>query len=197
MYLWNRERFPGCITWWWLPISYLSSTQKQGNLPYTQSCQVEDGACSHMNTRLVPWNQNFIAAGSAGRGCAAVSCSILHFQSLFNHTWSLFCLCKGLYCSKKHAKTPLFHTPKRASRDANIRIMENDRSAKKTLLSNKEEQRSSYFSWILHCLEYFLQRLNTVSLFPCNCQASFPSHRSIQQNLSTSEGLGNLVSVSY
>lgn len=51
------------------------------------------------------------------------------------------------YSALKNKPKPLFSTLlKRASRDAKTRIMENDRSAKKALLSNKEEQHSSYFS---------------------------------------------------
>lgn len=47
-------------------LSYFISlppAQKQENLPGTQSHQVEDAAQSHMHTRLVLYNQNFLAAG--------------------------------------------------------------------------------------------------------------------------------------
>lgn len=39
--------------------------------------------------------------------------------------------------------------------------------------------------------------MNTVSLFPLNCQASFLAHRSIQQNLNISVRTRNFASISY
>lgn len=122
----------------------------------------------------------------AVRACAPVSCSVLLFWSIqnpFNHTWSLFA-CAKAYSALKTGQHPHFHTPKRVQwckNPAQWKMIGQQNNP--TSLYNKKEQCSSYIFWILHCLKYFSQCLTTVSLFPHNHWASFPSHRSIQQNL--------------
>lgn len=162
----------------------VSSAHKQGNLPYTQSWQ---GKMVQIPTRTWSWywNQHFRAAGSAVRTPAPLSCSVLlllkYSKSIQSHSVSLYAKAYSALKTSQHPLSTLLSVCPVMQKN---RTMENDRSAKNsTSLYNKKEQCSSYISWILHCLKYFLQCLTTVSLFPHNQWATFPSHRSIQQNL--------------
>lgn len=127
--------------------------------------QVDDGVCVHVSTMLVH-RSRVLQQQAQHWGHIQQLLFLYHFQSPLNRTEALFTSATAY--SPVLKTTPLFSSILSVLPGMQKHRENNGKRAqlKKTLyFLIKREQCSFSFSWILHCLEYFFQCLNTVSLF--------------------------------